>query len=194
MSKSDAVNAVKRLMAAFRKDVISEDTAAIYLERLVDIPAELLKATIDRLIDTETFFPSIGEIRRTAAELAGLLPPSPAEALAIIRRADRTEIRGAERGGRGYVEKFWEWPEDLGGAALGLIQDVLAKVGEPSDLNGKPHFSWEMGFQKTYEKEAEVVRRDALADLSRARLHEGRNAVGAGNGKAERALGDAGSN
>lgn len=173
MGQADAVQAVGRLVSSFRQESIGDSTIEIYVEKLCDIDPELLRATVDRLIETRTFFPAIGEIRLAAAELAGLLPPSPAEALAIIRRADRCVTRGAERGGRGYVEKFWDWPEDVGGAALGLIQDVLAKVGEPSDLNGKPHFSWEMGFQKTYEKDAEAVRVDALANLSRARLPEG---------------------
>jgi hypothetical protein len=173
VSQGDAALGVGRLIAAFRKDSIPEDTAAIYVEKLQDIPGELLRATVERLIETRTFLPSIGEIRLMAAELAGLLPPSPAEAMAIIHRSDREEVRGAERGGRGYTERYWDWPEDVDPGWIGLLCDVLSRVGEPRDLSGKAYFGWDTGFQKNYEAMAEAVRREALADLSRAQLQAG---------------------
>lgn len=163
-------DAISRLIAAYGKESLPEDRVATYLEELADIQEPLLNEAVRTLIRRSKFFPSIAEIRHTAASLAGLLPPTPAETAAIIRRADRTEIRGAERGGRGYVEKFWDWPADLPEANLALIQGVLAKVGEPSNSEGKPHFGWEMGFQKTYELAAGEYLATTLADLSRARL------------------------
>lgn len=168
MGKAEAVMQVGRLVAAFRQESVAENTVNLYIEKLEDVNPPLLRAAVDRLIETRTFFPAIAEIRHTAAELAGLLPPSPAEALAIIRRADRSEVRGAERGGRGYVEKFWDWPEDLAPGHLTVIVNVLARVGEPSDADAKPYFGWETGFQKTYEPLAAQIAASVLADLSRA--------------------------
>lgn len=170
MSATDAARAVSRLIAAFRKDDIPEDTAAVYLEKLADIEPQLLLATVDRLISTKTFFPAIAEIRRAAAGIAGLLPPSPAEAMAIVRRADKAVPVIRRDGTLAYIEKYWEWPEDLAPGARKAIESVLEKCGEPSNLEGKPHFGWEVGFQKTYEAVSETLEAAALADLSVALL------------------------
>ena len=173
MGTSEAVSQVGRLVMAFGKNDISEERISIYVDELVDIHETLLRSAVDAIIRGSKFFPTIAEIRHAAARLSGMLPPSPAETLAIVRLADRTEIRGNERGGRGYVEKFWEWPESVSKRDRELIEDVIARVGEPSDLDGKQRFGWEMGFQKTYEVEAKQIEATVLSDLSTARLAEG---------------------
>lgn len=169
MSKPEALAAVGTIAIAFRQELTPE-TAALYAEKLADIPADLLKATVDRLIDQAKFFPAISEIRRCAAGLAGLLPPSPAEALAIVRAADRVTPIFRRDGSFAYAEREWDWPEDLHPRTLDMIRDTLERVGEPVNAEGNAHFGWEMGFQKTYEADASEVERLALADLSRAAL------------------------
>jgi hypothetical protein len=180
VGKAEAVTQVARLMAAFRQEQ-NQQTVEIYVEKLQDVNPPLLTAAVERVIERGRFFPSIAEVRYAAAELTGLLPPTPAEMLAIIRRADRTEIRGAERGGRGYVEKFWDWPADLHQGWRRLAEDTLAKVGEPSDADGKPLFGWETGFQKTYEvaREAETVE---VTQKCLAWAHPVPKRIGAGSG------------
>jgi hypothetical protein len=170
--KADALAVVGYLVSIYGQESITEDRVNGYVDNLSDIDADLLQAAARHLIATCKFFPSVSELRTTAARLAGLLPPSPAEAMAIIRRADRSERRGRldDEGRGGYVEKFWRWPEDVPARDLEVIQDTLAKVGEPSDPNGKPFFGWELGFERTYQRAAEEIGAAVLADLSRARL------------------------
>lgn len=165
MGKAEAVEQVGKLVSAFGV-AVDTDRVEIYVLNLSDVNPPLLEAAVNRVIGTAKFFPSIAEIRHAAAVLTGLLPPTAAEMVAIVRRADRTEVRGAERGGRGYVEKFWDWPADLPRSHRKLAEETLAKVGEPSDVEGKPLFGWETGFQKTYE----VAREADAAEVARTCL------------------------
>lgn len=170
MALGDAVKEVGRLMAMFRQENVTDEAISGYADRLVNVPPDVLKAAVDRIVDQSKFFPSVSEILDSCLAVCGCLPPTPAEALAIVRRADRTEVRGTERGGRGYVEKFWDWPQEVSDRTVELIQGVLSKVGEPSDMEGKPHFSWEIGFQKTFEPEAQEARLKALRNVGQLQL------------------------
>jgi len=171
------VKAVARLVAAYRQDGITDETVNVFVDRLSDIAPDLLRATVHQVLERSKFFPSIAELRETAARLAGLLPPTPAEAMAIVRRADVREPVSRRDGSVAYVERYWRWPEDVDPRALELIQGALAAVGEPCDQNGKAHFGWEMGFQNTFEERAEEITRTVLSDLSRARLVAPRGAL-----------------
>lgn len=165
MSKADALGAVGGLITAFRQDNVSPETAALYAEHLSDIPVELLSRTVSSMIQTQKFFPAISEIRERAARLAGLLPPSGAEALAIVRRADVERPVCRRDGSYAYTEHEWEWPNDVDRASLDMIRDTLAKVGDPVGQDGKARFGWETGFSKTYEVDSEAVKAQVLADL-----------------------------
>ena len=171
MSKADALVAVGRLVLALdRGEKISEERVALYADHLADIPPDLLDAAVTRLIETLTFFPAIAEIRRTAAGLAGLLPPSPAEAIALIRQADVSENVYRRDGSLAYAERYWRWPEGLSEPIVDLLRATLSKVGEPIDANGKAHFGWDSGAAKVYELEAAEFAAVAIRDLSRAGL------------------------
>lgn len=169
MGKIDAVETVQRMMAAFRQDLRPE-AVVIYAERLADIPIQVLQAAADRLIETHTFFPAISEIRRTAARMCGLLPATPAEAMAMVRRADVRRNVFRRDGSFAYLERSWEWPEGSDDATVALAQSILERVGEPCDADGNDRFGWEIGFQKTYESAFEDATVKALSDLSRAQL------------------------
>lgn len=176
MGKTEGLAAVGRLAIAFRQELTPE-TAALYAEKLADLQPELLQATVDRIIERSKFFPAISELRHCAASLAGLLPPSPAEALAIVRAADKsTPVFRRDGSFTGDTLREWDWPEDIDPKTLDLLRDTLERVGEPVNAEGETHFGWEMGFQKTYETQAVEIERLALADLSRATLpaHEQR--------------------
>lgn len=170
MSNADAAAAVSRLMAAFRQDA-RDETIAIYAEKLSDMRPDVLAATIDRLIETVKFFPSIFEIRHCAGGLCGLLPGTPAEALALTRRADvRVPLCRRDGSFTGDWECSWEWPEDANSLTKQLAQQTLAAVGEPVGIDGKDYFGWDNGFKETYEAKAEGVIKQVLADLSQACL------------------------
>lgn len=169
MAKADAVEAVQKLVAAFPTATVPEATLVLYAEKLADIPPELLAATVDRLIESSRFLPTISELRQCAARLAGLLPPTEAEALAIVRRADVSRPVYRRDGSYAYTEREWDWSH-VEPETRELIRDVLEKVGEPCDNAGEAHFGWENGFQKTYAIAAQEVAQLAISDLSLASL------------------------
>jgi len=173
MGKADATLALGKLVSAFRQDGIREDTVETYVDRLQDIDPQLLEATVNQIIDRSKFFPSVSEIRELAGRIAGVLPPLAAEAMALIRAADRRESVFRRDGSFAYEERFWEWPE-MTPVTRQAVEAALAKAGEPCDPDGKARFGWETGFQKIYEAEATEVSVRPLADLSRARLPAGR--------------------
>src|SRR3990172_1780930 len=69
MAKPDASAAVSKLLAAYGKE-ITQETMVIYIEKLADIPREVLDAAVDAVIESQRFFPAISEIRHAAARLA----------------------------------------------------------------------------------------------------------------------------
>ena len=177
MGDTDARKAVAALVATFHREKIPQATVEIYTKHLSDIQPPLLTATMERIVETCKFFPSIAEIRETAARLAGLLPVTAAEALAIVRAADVPQDKVDRAGNFCYTERYWHWPPDVDEATYESIKAVLAKVGDPVGRDGKPHFGWEMGFQKTYETVAGETSWEAMADLSRALPSQERKAL-----------------
>lgn len=194
MIRDDVATQVARLRAAFPNERMPEETFAVYIEQLGDVEAELLREAVSRVIAESRFFPRIAEVRIAAARLAGLLPPTPAEAVALVRRADVSETIMRRDGSVAYTEHFWRWPEDADPAHVAFCEDVLARVGDPVDHsgNGERHFGWDTGFQKTAEAEVQVREREAVADLSGARLlllgSGQRKALSGGSGLAPRLI------
>lgn len=179
MGKSEALAAVGKLALAYRQE-LSPESAAVYAENLQDIPVDLLGATVQEIIEHGKFFPAISELRMTAARIAGLVPLAPAEALAIVRRADVSRPVFRRDGTLAYTEREWDWPEDVDDLTMDSIRDTLSRVGEPQDSEGKAYFGWETGFQKSYETTVEPSVTKALRDLSQARLPEHRKLLGTG--------------
>lgn len=172
MSKGETIRIVAKLAAAFRKDQIGQDTVAVYVEHLDPIDPKLLQAAVEKVIAHATFFPSIAEVRHAALSIAGLLPPSKAEAMAIIRQADVKRPLLRRDGSFVEMEKLWEWPEGLSAVARRVCEETLAKVGEPSDEDCRPYFGWENGFQQTYELVASEVLAQSMKQIHMARLPE----------------------
>ena len=166
------------LLSAFRQDKIEEDTISLYIKRLSDIQPALLEATIHRIVDRSKFFPAIAEIRETAAGIAGILPMSSEEAVAIVRKADVEEPKYTRDGKYAYTERFWQWPDDVSPRALEAIRQVINRLGDPvNDRDGKRVFSWETDFKRVYGVAAEGGKQTALADLSRVALPEPKKAL-----------------
>lgn len=160
-----AKEALAVLVASFRQEKIEPETIKVYVKHLQDIPGPLLDQTISHLVRGAKFFPSIAEIRETAAGLCGLLPVSPAEALAIVKQADVAEPKYDRAGRYCYTERYWQFPKGLASATGEAIHAALASVGDPYDANGKAKFGWEQGFSKSYETHAEESKRYVLANL-----------------------------
>ena len=170
------------LKAAYPRGDFPLESERLYDLALRDIPAAVLAAATHRLVRSGgEFFPSIAQIRRTAASLCGLLPPTPAEVLVVLRRADTTIPMRRSDGSVAYEERVWDWPDDADPLAVACAQEALAKAGEPRDGEGAMRFGWETAFQQVC---GEVVERHAAAamdDLSTAALAPGgkRHAIGA---------------
>ena len=169
MGKREASEAVAKLLAAYRQEV-AQETVALYVEKLADIPRPVLEAAVDRIIERGRFFPAISEIRESAARAAGLLPLSGPEALALVRRANVTRPVYRRDGTLAYVEHEWDWGPVGDRLTLELVRETLERVGEPQDGEGKAHFGWDAGFRGTYETAAADATVLVLADLSQARL------------------------
>lgn len=168
MSVEHAAQAVSRLIGAYGSD-ITQERAAIYVERLSDIEPELLGKAVNEILDKQKFFPAISEVRQAAGGLARLTCALPPAANEIIRQADVRRPVYRRDGSFAYTERVWEWPE-MNAATREAVEAALAQVGEPCDEIGEARFGWEMGFQKVYEVEAQAVNAKVLADLSFARL------------------------
>jgi hypothetical protein len=173
MSLIDALAAVGRLVTAFGQKDMTEERVALYAQELQDIAPGILSAAVKDIIQGSKFFPSVSEIRQAASRSIGLRLPPTAEFLAIVRRADVRKTIFRRDGSPAYVERYWEWPEELDQVTLSVIQETLAKVGEPAGVDDKPYFAWETGIAKVYEQEAEKTTRLLLSDMSRLGLPGG---------------------
>lgn len=163
------VEAITTLAAAFQRDLAPE-TVSVYSAALADIEPDLLAESVRQSIATCKFFPAIAELRRTAARIAGILPPSSGEVLALIRRADVREAVYRRDGTFAYTERYWRWPEDAAPETVALCESVVSKAGEPCDEEGNDAFGWETAARKVYESDLPAIEASALADLSGARL------------------------
>lgn len=161
------------LLAAKPGMVLERVSVRLYEQALQDIPGPLLGAAVEELIRMGMrYFPAVSEIRRTAAALAGLLPPSPEEVLALIRAAD-VEVPVLRRDGSlAYTERYWAWPEGTPVAVRQAAQEVLRRVGDPVS-RGARVFGWEQSARAAAECGEDEATRSVLADLSRAALQGG---------------------
>ena len=167
-----AVEAITTLAAAFQRD-LSPETVAVYAAALADIDPGLLAESVRQAIATLKFFPTVAELRRTAARVAGLLPPSSGEVLALIRRADVRESIYRRDGSFAYTERYWRWPDDASSETVALCESVVSKAGEPCDEQGNDAFGWEIAARKVYESDLPAIEAQALSNLSSARLLTG---------------------
>lgn len=163
------LEAVETLIAAFQKDV-TPDTVGIYASALSDLDPELLAESVRQSIATSKFFPTIAEIRRAAARIAGILPPSSGEILAMIRRADVRESIYRRDGSFAYTERYWRWPGEATRETVAICEEVIRKAGEPCDEEGNDIFDWDLGARKVYESELPALEAASLANLTNARL------------------------
>ena len=182
--------AIVTLAAAFKQETIKQETIDIYEKMLSDIPGQLLEESVMDILNRCKFFPSIAEIRETAARKCGLLPCSPAEALAIIKQADVAEPKYDRAGRYCYTERHWQWPDNVDRQTLGCIIDTLGKVGDPYGADGKAKFGWEQGFSKTYESESGIATQRVLADLKTYALKSMQRKELANAARTRRAVGD----
>lgn len=95
----DEVNLlVGTLAAAFPAREMRKETVRVYAKYLADVDPAAARRAIDKLIVAETFFPSIGQIRREIArEVSG--HESPEAAWLLVQRATYYPTRFAGSGG-----------------------------------------------------------------------------------------------
>ena len=168
----NSLEAVAKLAAAFQKDLTME-TVTIYGDSLADVDPALLAESVRQSIATCKFFPTIAELRRAAARIAGILPPQSGEVLAMIQRADVRENVYRRDGSLAYTERYWRWPDEASPVLVALCEGVLQKAGEPCDEGGNDTFGWETSARKVYEADMPALEAHALSNLSTARLLTG---------------------
>lgn len=159
--------AIAVLRAAFRVNDFEEPTIRLYEESIRDIPPALLSETVQRLVQHSRFFPSIAEIRDTAAAISGLLPAGAQEALEVIRQADAEESVYRRDGSLAYTERYWRWPEGISPATWLAIKATLARVGDPVRKDERV-FAWDGDFKKVYEGQAKAIGTELTKDIGKA--------------------------
>lgn len=81
MTKSEAVEIVAILSAAFPSTKLQDNTADVYARCLTDIPVEVARAATAQVLTGAEFFPTIAALRKAALDLMpGQRVPSAAEA------------------------------------------------------------------------------------------------------------------
>lgn len=83
---SGLAQAVGVLRAAYPRQDFPDETVALYVEMLGDLPDGEVVDAVKRLVKRSTFLPSVAEIRREVAE-AALRLPTPAEAWRMVNDA-----------------------------------------------------------------------------------------------------------
>ena len=89
----DLITAVQELADTYPSKNVTASTIRIYVDDLSDLPEPLVVAAIARLRKTNTFMPTIAEIRNLVVEAACGLP-SESEAWQQVREAMRTHVPG----------------------------------------------------------------------------------------------------
>lgn len=144
MTQVETAMVIKILEGAYHK-VFDEDQVKAYTVMLEDIPFELAKQAVAKLIKTSKWLPTIAEIREAALELVDPLPPVD---LAY------EEARQAARSFTPYAPGSYEFSHPLIRKAVDIIGlETLAYSEQPSIVAAQ--------FRSVYERlrEAESARR-----------------------------------
>ena len=163
--------ALSTLCLAFpRTAELPDATIRLYEEQLADIESALLQASVREILMTARFFPTIAELRQTAARLAHLLPLSAEEALVIVQTADAREDISRRDGTFAYTERYWKFPKEIPASTMRVIYAVIERCGDVVGPDNTDRFGWEAGFKATYSALAREMTTHTLKDLSHAQL------------------------
>ena len=105
-----AVAAIAKLSIAFGKEMPDEQID-IYIDFLSDIEPALLSAAVDKIIQTQSWFPPVADIRATALTTSNELTAG--EAWAFVCR--RIQTQGRSGGTQGFTELTKEAVAACGG-------------------------------------------------------------------------------
>lgn len=142
------IDSVQSLVDAFPNRNVNEATVLRYVDDLEDLPEPLVVAAIRQLRRTNTFLPTIGEIRMLVVE-AGCGLPDENAAWQEVRRemADKSIGSGP-----------WECSP--------LVLDIVKSIGT-WELRNDPDGKSAERFRRLYrERRMELVKRMAAGDLS----------------------------
>lgn len=78
MEPKEAATLVSTMKAAWEREPISAERIKLYIRMLVDMPYAEAAAAVDHLIASNTYFPTVAELRRCVAERRLGLPDSAA--------------------------------------------------------------------------------------------------------------------
>lgn len=134
---------------------IEPETAALYMEHMLDLPYDATVAAVKRLVVSDEFMPAIATIRRTVAGALGLLPPP--EAIALAQADAWLDYQHQ----RGFVNGSGYSPD-----APVVHPAVMAACEGVRDAQ---HPSWSTAFRHLYRAQAEETRARVLSsDIGQA--------------------------
>jgi hypothetical protein len=89
VKKSEVAEIVMMLIAAFPNSKITPQTSAVYEASLVDLPVDVARQAVTRLIATSEWFPTVAKIRSAVVDLRLGPVASGAEAYDLVLQAIR---------------------------------------------------------------------------------------------------------
>jgi hypothetical protein len=153
MTEMESKIVVGMLLAAYPREMATQETVQLYQHMIADLPFEEARDALKRLIATRRWsFPTVADIRTEVVE-ARLELPSPADAVAELEAYSRHELREGEM--HNVVRQTME--------ALGIDGYEVRTNERPGALRTE--------FRKTYEQiRRAVVDRENLATLGAGRV------------------------
>lgn len=89
VTRAEALKLVAILEAAYPRQELREETAAIYAQFLQDLDYQIASKVVQNHIRNERWFPTIAELREACVEMVHVIP-TPETAMELIRMASQT--------------------------------------------------------------------------------------------------------
>lgn len=157
MTRAQAMALVALLKATYPREQFDEDRVSIWVQMLVDLPADAGQRAVGALIRESTWLPSVAEIRRfVVAEQLQL--PTQAEAWANVEREVHRH-QAACPGPHHYYDPAWDHP---------VVAKVVAAMGWGQLLDGSNWTTQRAQFLRLYQEEREAAVRSANLDSATA--------------------------
>jgi hypothetical protein len=151
VTPDEAQAVVRAVEAGWPQRAMSRETAVLYADGLMDLPLDVVKSAVRRLVRCEEYRPAVAVVRREVLVLMGQLPPSLDEAL-------------------GQAQRWYEWRSQAGWAnGTGYnsvrpdLDNVVVRVCESLNVDINDH-TWRHLFRAAYKDATDEVVRTLLVE------------------------------
>jgi hypothetical protein len=153
MTRAQAMALVALLKATYPREQFDEDRVSVWVQMLVDLPADAGQRAVGALIRESTWLPSVAEIRRFVVT-EQLQLPTQAEAWANVER-EVVCYHAAVPGPHHYYDPTWDHP---------VVAKVVQAIGWAGLVHGDNWTTQRAQFLRLYQEEREAAVRKANLD------------------------------